>query len=246
MIIYTINIITFYYYNVVDDSNRTKNIRKRSSSDSFPTLDPNSCNGSKKSKLESKAISALVAYGSDSSEDEDENEESQKSTILQRLQHKAEMFKQKELNKLTKDESPNLTINGQPDILDIIGEEVPPDYVIEQPNVLQSSEKISGDIFGIIKNEVPPDYVDDTTNNNTDKDNKSIVLADSKTSVKLQSKVVDNDSKTKNYTNTDEKLKNTSSDSFKENSFHLIAIYGDEDQNDTGINDLFSFFFNFN
>uniref|UniRef100_A0A2S2QB47 WW domain-containing protein n=1 Tax=Sipha flava TaxID=143950 RepID=A0A2S2QB47_9HEMI len=216
-----------------NDSNKTNNIRKRSSSDSFPTRDSNSCNNSKKSKLESNAISALVAYGSDSSEDEDDNEEDQKSTILQRLQHKAEMFKQKELDKLTKDESLNLITNSQPDILDIIGEEVPPDYVVEKPSVLQSSEETSEDAFDIIKSEVPSSYVDDTTNNNTEKDNKSIVIEDSKVAVKLQSKVVDNNSKTKYYASTDEKLKNTSSDYLKENYSNLIPIYDDDDQEDT-------------
>lgn len=155
------------------------------------------------------------------------------------MQQKAEMFKQKEMDELTKPKSPILCeTNGQPDILDIIGEEVPPDYVIEKPNVLKSSEKkTSGEIFDIIKSEVPPDYVDDTTNN-TDKENKLIVLTDSKVTVKLQSKIVDNDCKTKCYVNTDEKTKNTASDSLKENSFHLIANYGDGDQEDTGINNI--------
>jgi hypothetical protein len=152
------------------------------------------------------------------------------------------MFKQKELDKLTKDESLNLITNSQPDILDIIGEEVPPDYVVEKPSVLQSSEETSEDAFDIIKSEVPSSYVDDTTNNNTEKDNKSIVIEDSKVAVKLQSKVVDNNSKTKYYASTDEKLKNTSSDYLKENYSNLIPIYDDDDQEDTGINNLYSFF----
>lgn len=156
------------------------------------------------------------------------------------------MFKQNELDKLTKAKSPSLCkTNGQPDILDIIGEEVPPDYVIEKPNVLKSSEKkTSGDIFDIIESEVPPDYVDDTTNNNTHEENKSIVPAESKVSVKLQSKNVNNDPKTKYYATTNEKTKNNS-DSPKENSFNLIANYGDDNQEDTGINNLFNVFFFF-
>lgn len=228
-------VLFIYYWNyVLDVSNKTKNSRKRLSSDSIPTLDPNSCNNSKKSKLESKAINALVAYGSDSSEDENEDEEDQKSSILQRLQEKAEMFKQKELDKLTKVKSPSLCeTNGQPDILDIIGKEVPPDYVMEK----SSDKKITGDIFDIIKSEVPPDYVDDTTNNNSENENHSKIPLDSRVSINLSSKIIENDPKPK-YSNTDENTKNTTSDSLKENSlkmFNLIANYGEEELEDSGI-----------
>lgn len=200
----------------------TKNNRKRLSSDSLPTLDSNSCNNSKKSKLESMAINALVAYGSDSSEDENEIQDDKKSTILQRLQHKAEMFKQKEMDKLTKVESSDSCVNSQPDILDIIGEEVPPDYVVEKSNVLKSSDKLTDDIFDVLKSEVPPDYVDDTINNNTDKD-----ILDSKT----QPIIIEND----NMKLTDEKTKSTTLDSSKDNSlksFNLIANYGEEEDLD--------------
>lgn len=209
----------------------TKISRKRVSSESLPTLDPNLCNSSKKSKLESKAISALVAYGSDSSDDENEDEEDQKCTILQRLQEEAEMFK---LNNV---KSPDLCeTNGQPDILDIIGKEVPPDYVVDKPNILISSENKSscGDIFDILKSEVPPDYaIDDTTDNNSEEDNKLVVLSDSKSIVKPD----ENDSKSKYNFNTDERTLITTLDSLKDNSlksFNLIANYGDEDLEDSG------------
>lgn len=223
-----------YYWNyVLDVSNKAKSSRKRLSSDSIPTLDPNSCNNSKKSKLESKAISALVAYGSDSSEDENEHEEDQKSTILQRLQEKAEMFKQKELDKLSKVKSPSLCeTNGQPDILDIIGKEVPPDYVTEKP----SEKKITGDIFDIIKSEVPPDYVDETTNNNFENENESNKPSDSRLLVNLPTKIIENNPKPK-YSNTDESTINTTLDSPKENSlkmFNLIANYGEEELENSG------------
>lgn len=204
------------------------------SSDSIPTLDPNSCNNSKKSKMESKAISALVAYGSDSSEDENEHEEDQKSTILQRLQEKAEMFKQKELDKLDKVKSPSVCeTNGQPDILDIIGKEVPPDYVTEKP----SEKKITGDIFDILKSEVPPDYVDDTANNNFENENQSIIPSDSNVSVNLPSKIIESNPKPKYHSSTDESTINTTLDSSKENSlkmFSLIANYGEEELENSG------------
>ncbi|XP_060866511.1 formin-binding protein 4-like [Metopolophium dirhodum] len=219
-----------------DVVNKTKNSRKRLSSDSLPTLDPNSCNGSKKSKLESKVLSALVAYGSDSSEDENEDDKDQKTTILQRLQQKAEMFKQKELAKLSKAKSPDLCeTNGQPDILDIIDKEVPPDYLVEKSNKSKSSEKkTTGDIFDILKSEVPPDYVDVTLNNNTGEENKLVPL-DINAISKLHSKTVENDSNSKYHSNTDEKLNNFTSDSLKENSLksiNLIANYGEEDLED--------------
>lgn len=139
------------------------------------------------------------------------------------------MFKQKELDKLTKVKSPGLCeTNAQQDILDIIGKEVPPDYVIEKPNVLKSPEK-TGDIFDILKSEVPPDYVDDTTNNNSGIKNKLVISSDSKVTSKLQSKIVEND-----------EASNTSIlDSLKENptkSFNLIANYGEEDLEDLGKN----------
>lgn len=195
------------------------------SSDSLPTLKLNSCNGSKKSKLESKAISALVAYGSDSSEDEDEDTDDKKSTILQRLQQKAEMFKKKELDKLTSVQSSYLgETNGQPDILDIIGKEVPPDYVVEKP----IEKTPSGDIFDILKSEVPPDYIDDTTNNNTEKDNKLAVPSDSK--IEIESKI-------KCHSNNDERTNNSSIISSKESSlqsFNLIANYGEDDLETSG------------
>lgn len=227
--IYKIDFLIHVLDYVLDVSNKTKNSRKRLSSDSIPTLDPNSCNNSKKSKLESKAISALVAYGSDSSEDENEDEEDQKSTILQRLQEKAEMFKQKELDKLSKVKSPSLCdTNGQPDILDIIGKEVPPDYVIEKP----SEKKNTGDIFDIIESEVPPDYVNDTTNNNSEKENQSITPSDSRILANQQS--IENNLKPK-YSNTYESTIN--SDFSKETSlktFNLIANYGEEELENSG------------
>jgi len=70
------------------------------------------------------------------------------------LQQKAEMFKQKELAKLSKAKSPSLCeTSSQPDILDIIDKEVPPDYLVENSNTSKSSEKkTSGDIFDILKN----------------------------------------------------------------------------------------------
>lgn len=209
------------------------------SSDSLPTLDPNSCNGSKKSKLESKVLSALVAYGSDSSEDENDDDKDQKTTILQRLQQKAEMFKQKELAKLSKANSPGLNeTNGQPDILDIIDNEVPPDYLVEKPNISKSLEKkTTGDIFDILKSEVPPDYIDDTVNNNTEEKNKLIVPLDTIAISKLQSKTDENDSKSKYHSKIDDRIKNTISDSLKENSLksiNLIASYGEEDLEDSG------------
>lgn len=228
---------------------KTNNSRKRVSSESLPTLDPNSCNGSKKSKLESKVISALVAYGSDSSDDENLDEENQKCTILQRLQEKAEMFKLKELNKSNEAESlGSCETNSQPDILDIIGKEVPPDYVVEKPNVQKSLEKKSnsGDIFDILKSEVPPDYIDETTNNNIKEDNTSVVLSDSKVIVKLESKLDENDTNSKYHLNTDERTRTTSTilDSSKENnsvkSFDLIANYGNNDHEDSSKNNFYS------
>lgn len=196
----------------------------------LPTLDLNSCNGSKKSKLESKAISALVAYGSDSSEDESEDKDD-KSTILQRLQQTAELFKQTEMNKLINVQSPGLCeTNGQPDILDIIGEEVPPDYVIEKP----IEEKPSSDIFDILNSEVPPDYIDDTTNNNTEKDNELAVPSESKVPVKLQSSTVEIDSKLNCLSsNSDESSTNSSKESSLK-SFNLIANYGEDDPENLG------------
>ncbi|KAF0767033.1 formin-binding protein 4-like [Aphis craccivora] len=220
-----------------DVLNKTKNSRKRLSSDSLPTLDPNSCNGSKKSKLESKVLSALVAYGSDSSEDENEDDKDQKTTILQRLQQKAEMFKQNELAKLPKATSPGpCKTNGQPDILDIIDKEVPPDYLVEKSNSSKSSEKnTTGDIFDILKSEVPPDYANDTLNNNTEEENKLIVPLDTNKNGKLHPKTIVNDSKSKYQSNTDEKINNLTLDSFKDNSLksiNLIANYGEEDSED--------------
>lgn len=227
-----INNFKFCKNYVLDVSSKPKISRKRFSSDALPTLDPNSCNGSKKSKLESKAISALVAYGSDSSDDETENQEDQKSTILQRLQQKAEMFKQRELDKLTV----SCKSNGQPDILDIIGKEVPPDYTIEQSSVVKSPEnKVTSDIFEILKSEVPPDYMSDTSNNFVDKDPKLNSLVDSNLATKLQSNIVENDFK--QHSNTDEKIQHSTLDSVKENSsksFNLIANYGEEDLDDSG------------
>ncbi|VVC24264.1 Hypothetical protein CINCED_3A009900 [Cinara cedri] len=226
------NIVTwekpeFYEANSVENldvSNKTKTSRKRLSSDSLPTLNLNSCNGSKKSKLESKAISALVAYGSDSSEDESEDNDDKKSTILQRLQQKAELFKQKELDKITSIQSSCLhETNGQPDILDIIGKEVPPDYVIEKP----IEKKPSGDIFDILKSEVPPDYIDDTTNNNTEKIHKLAVPSDS--NVEMDFKII-------SHLNNDEITNNSSINSSKESSlksFNLIANYGEDDLEDS-------------
>lgn len=223
---------------VSDVSNTNKNSRKRLSSDSLPTLDPNSCNSSKKSKLESKAISALVAYDSDSSDGENEDEEDKKCTILQRLQQKAEMFKQKEMDKLTNDKSPNLCkTNSQPDILDIIGEEVPPDYEIETHNVLKSEKKPTGDIFDILKSEIPPDYMDDITNNLSEEDSKKSIELDSKLTAKCQSKTVENGSLSKCHSNIDARTNGTILDSVKENSsksFNLIANYSDEDLEDSG------------
>jgi len=204
----------------------------------LPTLDTNSCNSSKKSKLESKAISSLVAYGSDSSDEENEDKVDKKSTILQRLQQKAEMFKQKELDKLSIDKSPSTEeANGQPDILDIICKEVPPDYIVEKPNMLKSSEKqVSNDIFDILKSEVPPDYLDDTINGNIDEENKLVVPSDSKITVNLESTIVETDSKY--YSNTDEKKKKVTLDYSKDNSsklVNLIANYG-EDYDDSSNN----------
>lgn len=225
-------------YDVSDVSNTNKNSRKRLSSDSLPTLDPNSCNSSKKSKLESNAISALVAYGSDSSDGENEDEEDKKCTILLRLQQKAEMFKQKEIDKLTKDKSPSLCkTNSQPDILDIIGEEVPPDYDIETHNVLNSKKKPTGDIFDILKSEIPPDYVDDTTSSHSEEDSKKVLQLDSKLTTKCQSKTVENGSLSKCHSNIDKRTNSTIQDSVKENSsksFNLIANYSDEDPEDSG------------
>lgn len=219
-----------------DVVNKTKISRKRLSSDSLPILDPNSCNGSKKSKLESKVLSALVAYGSDSSEDENEDDKYQKTTILERLQQKAEMFKQKELTKFTKAKSPDLCVtNGQPDILDIIDKEVPPDYLVEKSNTSKSSEeKTTGDIFDILKSEVPPDYVDDTINNNTGEENKLIVSLDTNAMGNLHLKTVENDSKSKCLSNI-ERINKSTLDSLKENSLksiNLIANYGEEDFED--------------
>lgn len=197
------------------------------------------CNGSKKSKLESKVLSSLVAYGSDSSEDENEDDKNQKNTILQRLQQKAEMFKQKELAKLSKSKSPGLCeTNGQADILDIIDKEVPPDYLVEKLITSKSSEKkTTGDIFDILKSEVPPDYVDATSNNNTREENKLIVPLDVNAIGKLHSKTIENNSNSKYHLNTDEKINNLTSDSLKENSLksiNLIANYGEDDVEDLG------------
>lgn len=197
----------------------------------MPTLDLNSCNGSKKSKLESKAISALVAYGSDSSEDESDDNDDNKSTILERLQQTAELFKQKEMNKLINVQSPGLCeTNGQPDILDIIGEEVPPDYVIEKP----IEKKPSSDIFDILNSEVPPDYVDDTTNNNTEKENKLAVHSDSKMPVKLQSSTVEVDSKSNCFSSSSDESSTNSSKESSLKSFNLISNYGEDDPEDPG------------
>lgn len=154
------------------------------------------------------------------------------------------MFKQKELDKLSKVKSPgNCETNCQPDILDIIGKEVPPDYVIEKSNVLKSSEKqTSGDIFDILKSEVPPDYEDDTANINTEKENKLVAPLDCKATVKCQPNIIENDSKIKYHSSSDEKIKNTNLDSPCENSlksFNLIANYGEEDPDDSGKNDYF-------
>jgi len=182
-----------------------------------------------------------VAYGSDSSEDENEDDKDQKTTILQRLQQKAEMFKQKELAKLPKATSPGpCKTNEQPDILDIIDKEVPPDYLVEKSNTSKSSEKNTiGDIFDILKSEVPPDYANDTLNNNTEEENKLIVPLDTNPNGKLHSKTIVNDLKSKYHSNTDEKINNLTLDSFKENSLksiNLIANYGEEDPEDLGKN----------
>jgi len=192
------------------------------------------CNGSKKSKLESKVLNALVAYGSDSSEDENEDDKDQKTTILQRLQQKAEMFKQKELDKLSKSTSPGpRETNGQPDILDIIDDEVPPDYLVEKSNSSKSSEnKTTGDIFDILKSEVPPDYVDVNSNNNTGEENKLIVPLDTNAIGKVHSKTLENDSNSKYHLITDEKKNNLSSESLK--SINIIANYGENDLEDLG------------
>jgi len=149
------------------------------------------------------------------------------------LQQKAEMFKQKELAKLSKAKSlDSCEANSQPDILDIIDKEVPPDYLVENSNTSKSSEKkTTSDIFDILKSEVPPDYVDVTLNNNTGEENKLVVPLDTNATGRLHSKIVENDS------NTDEKLNNFTSDSLKENSLksiNLIANYGDEDLEDLG------------
>lgn len=155
------------------------------------------------------------------------------------MQQKAEMFKQKELDKLAQVKSPGLCeTNGQPDILDIIGKEVPPDYVVDKPNVSQSSEKkTTGDIFDILKCEVPPDYIDNTKNNNSEKQNKLVVSSDSKITVKHQTQIVENDFKSKCNSSNDENTKTL--DSLKESSlksFNLIANYDDENAEDSGIN----------
>jgi len=182
-----------------------------------------------------------VAYGSDSSEDENEDDKDQKTTILQRLQQKAELFKQKELDKLTKAKSPgSCEMNGHSDILDIIDKEVPPDYLVETPNTSKSSEnKTTGDIFDILKSEVPPDYVDDTLNNNTGEENKLIAPLDTDAIGKLHSKTIEKDSKSKYHSNDDERISNSISDSLKENSLksiNLIANYGEEDLENSGKN----------
>jgi len=148
------------------------------------------------------------------------------------------MFKQKELAKLSKPKSPgSCETNGQPDILDIIDKEVPPDYLVEKSNKSKSSEKkTTGDIFDILKSEVPPDYVDVALNNNTGEENK-LVLLDTNAMGKLHSKTVENDSNSKYHSNTDEKLNNFTSDPLKENSLksiNLIANYGEEDLEDLG------------
>jgi len=205
-----------------------------------------SCNSPKKSKLESKAISALVAYGSDSSDGENEDEEDKKCNILQRLQQKAEMFKQKELDKLSLDKSPSSLQTNQPDILDIIGEEVPPDYEIEKLNE-STSKKTTGDIFDILENEVPPDYVDDTPNNHTEKESKKVVELESKMPTQFQLKAVENES-SKHHSDTDEKTNATNLDLLKENSlksFNLIANYGEEDVEDSGKNIIIFYFNNY-
>lgn len=138
------------------------------------------------------------------------------------------MFKQKELAKLSKAKSPSsCETNGQPDILDIIDKEVPPDYLVEK----SPEKKTTGDIFDILKSEVPPDYVNVTLNDNTREENKLIVPSDINAMGKLHSKTVENDS------NTDEKINNLTSDSLKENSLksiNLIANYGEEDLEDIG------------
>lgn len=203
-----------------------------------------SCNGPKKSKLESKTISALVAYGSDSSDGENEDEEDKKCNILQRLQQKAEMFKQKELDKLSIDKSPSPLQTNQPDILDIIGEEVPPDYEIEKPNE-STSKTTTGDIFDILENEVPPDYVDNIPNNHTEKENKKVVELESKMKTQFQLKAVENESLSKHHSDTDEKTNVTNLDLVKENSlksFNLIANYGEEDVEDSGKNRIIFYF----
>lgn len=224
---------------VLDVPSKPKNSRKRLSSDSLPTLDPNLCNGSKKSKLETKAISLLVAYGSDSSDEENEIPEDSKSTILQRLQEKAELFKQKELDKLNHDKSilpKTHESNGQPDIFDIIGKEVPPDYTTEKPIVAKSSEnKTTGDIFEILKSEVPPDYMDDTKNNIDKEDIKLDVASESTENEQVN--VVEKDFKSKYHSNSDEKTKHTTLNSCTESStkpFNLIASYGEEDLDESG------------
>lgn len=187
--------------------------------------------------MESKAISALVAYGSDSSDGENEDEKDQKCTILQRLQQKAEMFKQKELDKLNEVKSPSLSkTNYQPDILDIIGEEVPPDYEIEKLKGLESSEKkASGDIFDILKSEVPPDYLEGSPSSSIEDDNKLAVQSD----LKVTSKIVESDSTC--HSSVEERTKTTDLDSLKENSlkpFNLISSYGKEDLEDSGNNNI--------
>lgn len=219
---------------VLDDLNTTKNSRKRLPSDLLPTIDSNTKNSLKKSKLESKTTIALVAYGSDSSDDETEVMEDQKSTILQRLQQKAEMFKQKEIDKLTKTESSSsCETNDQTDILDIIDKEVPPDYVIEKANVLKSLDKIStGDSFDVLKSEVPYDYVDDTINNNTE---NNISPEPSDSEIKIQPKMIKNDKLM--YSGIDKKTKCTTSDSLR--SIKLIANYGEEENPENPSNYLY-------
>ncbi|XP_050443305.1 formin-binding protein 4-like [Adelges cooleyi] len=214
-----------------DNLNGTTNSRKRLSSEALPVLDPTSCKSAKKPKQESKKLSALVDYGSDSSDDEKEDELVQKSTILKRLQQKAEMFKQKEKEISCIKITENVIESKSPtDIIDIIGTEIPPDNIINESETKKSLEnKSSGDIFDILNSEVPPDYVDQISTS------PKSTSPDLKTTNKQSIKLLESNISSLTNLNNEPKLE------AKENTikpFSLIANYGEDNEQDDGTNSL--------
>ncbi|XP_050523146.1 formin-binding protein 4-like [Daktulosphaira vitifoliae] len=198
--------------------------RKRLSSDEISSL--NIIN-SKKSKTESKTISALVAYGSDTSDDDDgddKDDEVQKSSILERLQQEAEMFKQNEIKNNSINESKNKTeSHNTTDILHVIEKEVPPDYLNDKADTLDPSKKNSpSDIFEILKSEVPPDYKEKVLSS----ENKSISIDSELTNIQTNNILNPISNLNDESILVSQNIENKNS----QNPLNLIANYGEDNE----------------